>query len=239
MRASLCGAAARRSEATVGCRHQARRIVSLCFLCRCGLPRPRHSGTPEALRPRSSHLNSLSGLGCLAIWGQNRTRAELLRSQLDRHSGDAKRMRRATCRGAVPPCTGAGAAESPWTLAPQTAQNLAMMLAMMLRGSYYLLCLKGETVMPQLTIHAHPPARALFPCAQPDCCKLVSKRDVDIRSLGLPPGEETELERLVQNLIDDVRPVYPEGLLSRAHAGTRTYTHARARAHTHTHALSP
>jgi len=89
--------------------------------------------------------------------------------------------------------------------------------------------------MPQLTIHAHAPAKsALFSCAQPDCCKLVSERDVDIRSLGLPPGEEIELERLVQNLIDDVRPVYPEGLLSRACAHARTRTHA----HTHTRALS-
>jgi len=43
------------------------------LLCRCGLPRPRQSGTPEALRWRSSPNLILSGLGCLAIWGQNRT----------------------------------------------------------------------------------------------------------------------------------------------------------------------
>lgn len=48
--------------------------------------------------------------------------------------------------------------------------------------------------------------------AERELLLAVLRGDVDIRSLGLPPGEEIELERLVQNLIDDVRPVYPEGV---------------------------
>ena len=38
-------------------------------------------------------------------------------------------------------------------------------------------------------------------------------RETDIESLGLEPKDEEELRAIVQNIVDDVRPVYPQGSL--------------------------
>ena len=36
-------------------------------------------------------------------------------------------------------------------------------------------------------------------------------RDVDVKSLGLAAEDARELNTLVQNMVDGLRPVYPEG----------------------------